>query len=133
MKLNTVLKALAVFLLLGIASQFAPQRADAWVATSPMAGTVHTNGICRVYTVSTLITTGPGQVSKLIITGGVLTTAILYDNTAASGTKLLDLSAGFSIAATLVPPVILVGGEFTTGLYLALGGTTPAVTVCSVP
>ena len=84
---------------------------------------------CRVYTADTGIKTGAGIMHSVGILSGTLATAVVYDNTAASGTKLIDLPA-FTAGATLAPYVLQSRSSFTTGLYLDVGGTSPKVQVC---
>jgi hypothetical protein len=88
---------------------------------------------CVVYTVDTGIKTGLGMVSRIAFLSGTAAAAILYDNTAASGTKIFDNSAIGITPTTGVPgPSYTIGGAFGTGLYLDISGTNPVVEVCSL-
>jgi len=74
------------------------------------------------------IKTGSGILGRVIITGGTSATAILYDNTAASGTQIINVQA--TTISTGGPVTVEVGGAFATGLTLDMGGTSPEMTVC---
>jgi hypothetical protein len=80
-----------------------------------------------VYTVSTLIHTGRGQLMGLVITNSSATSSIatFYDNTAGSGTKLLELHV-----SDADPAQVFFAGrfapKFSTGLYLSLGSNLTA-------
>jgi hypothetical protein len=79
-----------------------------------------------VYTSSSLIHTGTGQLVGVILTASTGTPlATFYDNTAGSGTKLLEIYVPTSC------PVIIFFAErfaptFTTGLYLSLAANLSA-------
>ena len=83
--------------------------------------------IQKVYTASALIHTGHGQLAGVVITTTSTTgaTATFYDNTAGSGTKLLEL-----IVTNLAPVVIFFSDRFSprfaTGLYLTLAANMSA-------
>jgi hypothetical protein len=76
-------------------------------------------------TASGLIKTGAGRVNKIIVSATNAGTIKLWDNTAASGTVLLDTmtlpAAGTSID--------LGGIAFSTGLFATIAGTSATVTV----
>jgi 3-dehydroquinate dehydratase len=80
-----------------------------------------------VYTSSALIYTGKGQLVGVVITStsGTSTTATFYDNTAGSGTKILEChvsnlnTVDLFFADRYAP-------RFNTGLYLALGSNLTA-------
>lgn len=75
---------------------------------------------------SGLVKTGPGVLCSIVLTGGSdAATAIVYDNTAASGDVIVSLgapTADKTVAASL--DVV-----FSVGCYVALTGTDPSCTV----
>lgn len=76
--------------------------------------------------------TGGGAVIAVHLTAGSdAATAILYDNTEASGTVICKLSASAANTTDSFCPGVRM--PFSTGLYVALTGTTPSCTVCYVP
>lgn len=82
-------------------------------------------------TSSALQYTGSGDLISVLLTAGSDTaTAIVYDNTAASGTILAKLSAVANQSVEWSPGVKL---PFGTGIYVALTGTSPAADVAFTP
>jgi len=82
-----------------------------------------------VYSASGLINTGPGVLTAVIIstTSATGVTATLYNNTAGSGTKVLEV-----MITNQAPLVVFFSDRFaprfTTGLYIALAaGMTATV------
>ena len=78
-------------------------------------------------TANGLVKTGNGGVTSVVLTAaGDTATAILYDNTAGSGTIILKLSAvqNTSVTANFTSPL-----GFTNGCYVVVSGTTPNVSV----
>ena len=80
-----------------------------------------------VYSSSSLIDTGIGQLFGMVITCSSTTPALatFYDNTAGSGTKL------FEVYVSAYHPVMLFFGErfvpeYATGLYLSLAANLTA-------
>jgi len=74
------------------------------------------------------VAAGPGLVYGATLTAGSdAATAILYDNTAGSGTVILKLGA--ATAGTTTSISIPNGVAFGVGCYVALTGTAPS---CSV-
>lgn len=66
-----------------------------------------------------LIKTGAGQVYGIIINSHTTGTIKLWDNTAASGSVLLN-TLSFAVGEHFIP---LQGATFATGLYADIGGT----------
>ncbi len=82
-------------------------------------------------TASGLIHTGYGGVMAVILTGGSDAASVtLYDNTAASGTVIAVLKAGIDTTVVFTPAVAL---GVAKGIYAAITGTTPDVTVAYIP
>ena len=70
------------------------------------------------------VKSNPGAVISVVLTGGSdAATLILYDNTAASGTKLVTLKAAANTTVPYVPPRSF---SFGKGCFAALTGTSPA-------
>lgn len=81
---------------------------------------------------SAALVTGAGAVLAVHLTAGSdAATAILYDNTEASGTVICKLSASAANTTDAFSPGVRL--PFKTGLYVALTGTTPSCTVCYTP
>jgi hypothetical protein len=80
-----------------------------------------------VYSASALIHTGKGQLMGVVITNSSATssTATFYDNTAGSGTKLLEfhLSDADPVQVFFTERF---APKFSTGLYLSLGSNLTA-------
>ena len=80
-----------------------------------------------VYSASALLRTGKGQLIGAVITNSSATpaTATFYDNTAGSGTKLLEahVSSSRPFEVFFSERMAL---DFSTGLYLALGSNLSA-------
>lgn len=78
--------------------------------------------------VAATIKSGPGQLTSVTLTAGSdAATAILYDNTAASGTVIVKLAcaaANTTAHVDLSRPFV-----FSTGCHVALTGTAPSVTI----
>ena len=70
-----------------------------------------------------LIKTGQGFLARVIVTASSVGVIRLYDNTAASGTVILD---SLSVVAG---DVVEIPVEFTTGLYFDLVSGTATVTI----
>lgn len=88
---------------------------------------------CQVVTADALIKTGAGTLHTVTFSQAdaapTAGTIILYDNTAESGTKILDWS-GITIAVFNIINVTL-DDAFKTGLYVGFTTTTDVnVTVC---
>jgi hypothetical protein len=74
---------------------------------------------------SALVKTGPGTLHSVnLAAAGDAATAIVYDNTAGSGTIIVKLSAAANTSESHVLDV-----TYSTGLYVALTGTTPSSTL----
>lgn len=69
---------------------------------------------------SSLIKTGSGRVQGVIINSNTAGTVKLWDNTAASGTILINTFSFTTGTSGFLP---LFGGTFGTGLYATIGGT----------
>lgn len=67
---------------------------------------------------TTVVASGPGVVVRIIVTGGTLGAIDLYNNIAASGTKI----AAFD--ATTGRGTYEIGAVFTTGLTVVTGAAT---------
>lgn len=81
---------------------------------------------------SAKLVTGAGAVLAIHLTAGSdAATAILYDNTAGSGTIICKLSASAANTVDAFTPGVRL--PFQTGLYVTLTGTTPSCTVCYTP
>jgi len=81
---------------------------------------------------SAKLVTGAGAVLAVhLAAGSDAATAILYDNTEASGTVICKLTASAANTADAFCPAVRL--PFSTGLYLALTGTAPSCTVCYTP
>jgi hypothetical protein len=76
---------------------------------------------------SAAIRSGPGALVAVLLTAGSdAASATIYDNTAGSGTVLAVLQAAANSTVSWTPP----GGQAAAhGLYAALTGTAPSVTV----
>lgn len=72
---------------------------------------------------------GGHLVSVLLTAGSDQATIILYDNTAASGTKLCTLKAAANTTVQWSPAVPIV---FSTGIHADITGTGPTVTVAYI-
>ena len=72
-----------------------------------------------------LILTGPGVIHSVNLAAAAdAATAIVYDNTSAAGTIVCKLSAELTGSASTVLDCAV-----STGIYVAVTGTTPSVTV----
>ncbi len=70
------------------------------------------------------VKSAPGHLVSVVLTGGSdAATLIIYDNTAASGTKLITLKAAANTTVPYVPPRSI---PFGKGCFAALTGTSPA-------
>lgn len=75
--------------------------------------------------VAATIKTGPGIIHSITLAAAAdAATAIVYDNTAASGTVIAKLSAPLTDTAHAVLDV-----PFSIGCHVALTGTTPSFTI----
>jgi len=78
---------------------------------------------------SALVYTGSGKIHSIsLAAAGDTATAILYDNTAGTGTVIWSLSA-----ATLETESAVLDVAFGKGLYVALTGTTPSFSISYTP
>ena len=78
---------------------------------------------------SALVYTGSGKIHSIsLAAAGDTATAILYDNTAASGTVIWKLSTATTETESAVLDV-----AFGKGLYVALTGTTPSFSISYTP
>jgi hypothetical protein len=68
---------------------------------------------------SSLIKTGSGRVQGIVINSHTAGTIKLWDNTAASGTVIVN-TITFAVGERFIP---LFGASFGTGLYASIGGT----------
>ena len=78
-------------------------------------------------TAAVLVKTGPCGLFSVALAGGAdAATCTIYDNTAGSGTVVVKLRAGIGDTVCWQParPVAI-----NTGIYVALTGTTPDVSV----
>lgn len=82
---------------------------------SEISGALSTNG-----TASALIKTGVGKVYGVIANSHTSGTVKLWDNTSAAGTVLINTYSFPSGSGVLAFPEPI---NFTTGLYLTVGGT----------
>ena len=74
---------------------------------------------------SALIKTGPGVIHTVTLTGGSdAATVILGDEVATAGDSIIALAAAAGVSASAVLDV-----AFGVGLYAAITGTAPKVTV----
>jgi hypothetical protein len=74
---------------------------------------------------SALIKTGPGILHSVVLAGGSdAATLIVYDNTAGSGTIICKLATATGETGSAVLDV-----AFSKGIYAALTGTTPSVSI----
>lgn len=67
---------------------------------------------------TTVVVTGQGTLVNIIINGGTTGTITIYDNTAASGTKIADFDTTNSIAS------IPFGSKFAKGLTVVTSAAT---------
>lgn len=76
-------------------------------------------------TASALVKTGNGDVQGIIIASHTTGTIKLWDNTSAAGTVLVN-TITLAVGERWIP---LFGAEFTTGLFVTIGGTADITVV----
>jgi len=81
-------------------------------------------GNTKVLTASGTVKVGDGVLLGVIVSSSTSLTIKLWDNTAASGTVLVDTTAAIT-APTFIPMPV----AFGTGLFATLGGTGSAAFV----
>lgn len=80
-----------------------------------------------VLSASAAVKSGPGLLYGVAVKGGsAATTAIVYDNTAGSGTKLVELVAAAGTSEVFTPCVPISAAR---GLYCSISGTAGMATV----
>lgn len=77
----------------------------------------------RNLTASALVKTGSGTVKGIVIGSHTSGTIKLWDNTSAATTVLVNTMTLSAIATTGERFIDLFGANFTTGLYVTIGGT----------
>lgn len=76
------------------------------------------------------VITGPCIVFGFVATAGTSPTIAMYDGTSASGTLIYGGATAETLGAPKTMPCAI---ECATGLYIDVGGTTPAFTVYAKP
>lgn len=79
---------------------------------------VFSNGTAVPGTVSALVYTGPGRLIGILVTSSSSLTLKAWDALTATGTVLFDTTA-----AITAPAYIKFPANFSTGLFLTIGGT----------
>lgn len=73
------------------------------------------------------VKSAPGALCSVVLTGGSdAATLVLYDNTAASGSKLVTLKAAANTSVVYAPAQPVAAGK---GIYADISGTGPAAYV----
>lgn len=72
---------------------------------------------------TTVVKTGAGQLHQLIVAGGTLGTIKVYDNTAASGTVILDTITPATLTGS-GPFVVTLDVTVATGITVVTGAAT---------
>lgn len=74
----------------------------------------------RVVTATGLVDTGDGVVAGMIVSSGTALTVKLWDNTAASGTVIMETTTPVTPAQPFFLPIAC---AYSTGLFVTIGGT----------
>lgn len=87
------------------------------------------SGYTQITTATTqTIKSGSGVLYAVeVVTGGAGSSVTVYDNTAGSGTKLIDAAPTDVTRACYTPGPPGMAGDFETGLTVVTSGGTPAV------
>lgn len=94
-----------------------------------MTDPIYTYGIPAPISANTLIFTGAGTAQGIVVSSHTSGTIKLWDNTAASGTVLVDTYT-YATGSQSIP---LFGVKFLKGLYADMGGTTQKITISYDP
>ena len=86
-------------------------------------------GLPSVLSASGLVYTGAGTVSAIIVSSHTSGTIKLWDNTAGSGTVLVDTYT-YATGSQVIP---LWGAKFNVGLYADMNSTTQKITILYNP